>query len=141
MDGILVVEKNDLKTYIKLKLATLEARMLGHWALDNNREVNIQENFRLHDEALKTALAALDKRLEGMNEFRQSLNDQNQLFLTRNEFDTNHQSLIDKIDAVTIRVAAMEGQSKGNNQAWGYIVGFVGLVIGIATVIIYSIKK
>lgn len=37
------------------------------------------------DRALMAALTSMDKRLDGMNEFRQSLNDNRSTFLTRAE--------------------------------------------------------
>lgn len=38
------------------------------------------------DKAVTAALAASDKRLDGMNEFRESLNDAQKTFITRGEF-------------------------------------------------------
>lgn len=41
----------------------------------------------LSKETMKLAVAAMDKRLEGMNEFRSTLKDQTSTFITRVEFD------------------------------------------------------
>ena len=42
----------------------------------------------------------LNRRLEGMNEFRSALKDQNSTFLTRLEYDSKHALLEQKIEVV-----------------------------------------
>jgi hypothetical protein len=47
----------------------------------------VNERFAAHQTALNLALSANDKRLEGLNEFRQSLSDQTSHYPTRNEVE------------------------------------------------------
>lgn len=48
----------------------------------------LEEKFRARDLALSVAVGALDKRLDGMNEFREALQDQTRTFATRDVLDT-----------------------------------------------------
>lgn len=43
---------------------------------------------------------ALNKRLEGMNEFRAALKDQNSTFITRVEFDARYKLIEEKIETL-----------------------------------------
>ena len=49
------------------------------------------------EEARKEAQTAMEKRLEGMNEFRDQLRDQASRFITREEYTIGHKPLEDKI--------------------------------------------
>ncbi len=46
----------------------------------------LREQLRLVNQATDKAAEAMDRRLEGLNEFRQQLRDQSATFITRNEF-------------------------------------------------------
>ena len=58
----------------------------------------IEIQFRERDKALGTALVAMDKRLDQMNEFRGALRDQASLSITRAEFEIQHQRVVDSIN-------------------------------------------
>jgi hypothetical protein len=58
------------------------------------------------DRAIDAAYKSMEKRLDGMNEFRQTLSDQGKTFLPRLEFDAQHQRVIDAIDAQNMRFLA-----------------------------------
>lgn len=47
--------------------------------------------------ALDKASVAVDRRLEGMNEFREQLTNQATTFLPRNEYQVQHDALIDRV--------------------------------------------
>lgn len=72
---------------------------------------------------------------EKANELREQISNERGAYLTRLEFNTSHQALIDKIDALTTRIAATEGRSGGLNQGWVWLLGAIvaiGTIIGIA---------
>ena len=50
--------------------------------------------------ALEKAEMSMISRLEGMNEFREQLKDQNATFITRAEYDVNHKLHEVKIEAI-----------------------------------------
>lgn len=67
-------------------------------------------------EAVIKAENATEKRFESVNEFRSALNDQSKDMLTRTEYDSNHTALSEKTDALTARIAAIEGTKLGNTE-------------------------
>lgn len=50
--------------------------------------------------SIGVAYASMEKRLEGMNEFRDTLRDQASKFITREEYEAKHRQLDDKISTV-----------------------------------------
>lgn len=112
----------------------------------------VDERFNLQDKAVQAALnsaeravtkaeTATEKRFEGVNEFRAALSDQSQNLLSRSEYATGHQSLIEKIDGLTTRVAAMEGGNKDRVQAISFLIGGAGVLVALIVGILYIVKK
>ena len=62
--------------------------------------------IRDRDEAIRVGLETLDKRLDGMNEFRESLRDQSRNFITRDE----HAVLERSIKRIEEAQANMQGR-------------------------------
>jgi hypothetical protein len=60
------------------------------------------------EKATAKAEAAADRRLEGMNEFREALSDQTKTLLSRAEYNPAHEALLDRIGAMNDRVSALE---------------------------------
>ena len=93
-------------------------------------EKHNRERFENAKESVGNALAAADKatnkaemasntRFEGVNEFRKTLSDQANMLMPRAEYSAQHQSVIDKIDSLTVRVAAIEATTKGKSEGLG----------------------
>jgi len=75
--------------------------------MDKNTEYNpelINEKFTARDLALTVALATLNKRLDGMNEFRDALKDQGNTFMPRVEYSSGHDSLVRSVDQLRLDV-------------------------------------
>jgi hypothetical protein len=99
------------------------------------------------EKAVSKAEIASERRFESVNEFRQTLSDQTSTFLTRTEYNVQHKSLGDRIDVVASSHAALDKlvgeireRGAGRNDLWGFIVGGVGLLIGIVTIIVLLFK-
>lgn len=97
--------------------------------LDAHRHVHEATNTQV-----SKAEQAMDKRLEGMNEFRQSLRDQNATFVTRDMSDARWSVLNDKIDGVDRRVdlqerwqSGIDGRTVGAAAAVSLIITVLGL--------------
>lgn len=88
------------------------------------------------DKASAKADAAMEKRFDSVNEFRQTLSDQTQTFLPRAEYTARHSALIDKVDDLKAAIFKIEGKSSGLSAGWGYLVGIFGLIATIVAVII-----
>lgn len=83
-------------------------------------------------EAVEKAEKANEKRFESVNEFRSALSDQSAGFLPRNEYNARHETLEQAIQEMKGRMDKNEGRSTGLGDGWGYLIGAVGMIIGIA---------
>ena len=101
----------------------------------------IEANFKAIEVATNKALNANDKRLDVMNEFRQALKDQTGTFITRKDFDTQHERVREDIQRLEISRAEMDAkadQSKvdtrfqGNQKTMNRLMLFNIISIGIA---------
>jgi hypothetical protein len=64
-----------------------------------NIEINeIKVRIDYIEKGIEKTELMLNKRLEGMNEFRAALKDQNMQFVTRVEYEGRHEQICDKID-------------------------------------------
>lgn len=87
------------------------------------------------EKATTIASANLEKRLEGMNEFRAQLKDQSNTFLTRAE----HQSYTEKVDS-DIRVlreskATLEGKASQKSVNLSTILAVIGITIAFISLV------
>lgn len=99
------------------------------------------EHTKNAEAALATFFASLDKRLEGMNEFRAALSDQAAGMMTRREAEGNRNSLYDKIEAQRIQlesrlsntlapvISKLDDISRPN---WALMVSLVSMFLVIA---------
>lgn len=88
------------------------------------------------EKAVNKAEAAAERRFEAVNEFRQQLNDYQTTLLPRNEYDSAHKSLAEKISDLSSRLDKTEGTTKGGQQMWGYLVGVAGLAVAVFTLFV-----
>ena len=114
-----------------LTLDLLAERIQGERELRESHEENAEQN-------LKTATQALEKRLEGMNEFRQALTEQNRNYVTFSVFDA-------KIDSLSSRITLLERTAErtaGSVATWRFLAGGGGLLglIAIALTIIALLR-
>lgn len=145
------------REFLLAQIAILEAKMMGHWTLDNQRERDIAQQFTAAREAVQVAMesqnkaAAIsivvaketvenlrlsyDKRFEGVNEFRQALSDQTNTFIPRLEFSTSHQSLEDKVDTLASRLDKIEANKVGSEEKRTHINDLVPWIIAILSFI------
>lgn len=75
------------------------------------------------EKAVTKAEVTAEKRFEGINEFRGVLEDQQKTLLTRAEYNAAHVTLVDKINLLSERVAALdlrvssgEGRDTGSEE-------------------------
>ena len=65
----------------------------------------LEEKFTARDRALSVALTAMDRRLDGMNEFRDALRDQASRFLPREEYIAAHGAMVRNMDIARIELS------------------------------------
>lgn len=128
-----------------------DAQIKNVLTLIEANDKNYNQRFDNVIEATKNALAAADravtkaegateKRFEGVNEFRNTLSDQQRTFVPRNEIEILIRGLNDKIDALNSTTIAKQGEKVGIGQGWAWAVAIVSLVIA-AYAIIESVLK
>ena len=76
--------------------------------LIRNLELRTTDQFEAQEKALRVAAEGLNKKLESMNEFRKSLDDQSHTFLTKNEYQIQHIALCNDVDRLTQAIKSLE---------------------------------
>jgi polyphosphate kinase len=102
----------------------------------DNRFVELKNYMDIKFESIEksTCLAQenLNTRLESMNEFRNSLKDQTAQYITRVE----HEALKTQIATLQQNNARTEGKASMNSVYMGYIIAFIGIILGTIGIII-----
>lgn len=115
------------------------------------------------DKAINKAEAATERRLAGMNEFRDALSDYSRTLtprpefeqalrdlkekfdsmterassrdlMPRNESERMHMDSKERIEALNERLTAVEARSHGRNDIWGWVVGAIGVLVAVITI-------
>jgi hypothetical protein len=102
-------EYNRLKEYFEQKITSLE-------------------------KAVGVASQAMDRRLEGMNEFRDSLKDQSEKFVTKDEYIAGHDRVADDIRMLREAKANMEGKASMTSVFIAYGIAILSLIIGVIAI-------
>lgn len=95
---------------------------------------------RMSKEAVKLALLSLNKRLDGMNEFRESMRDQANRTIPRNEYEAQYKNLVDRVDQIATQVNVFLGHSTGQNALITNIIAGTAVLIALASVFLGHIK-
>lgn len=125
----------------------------------SDHDKQYQQRFEAQEKALTAALTsakeavdkaniASEKRFDSVNEFRNTLADQQRTLLPRTEYSVQHQSLADSIaqlssrlDLIVQRQYQQIGQSEAAARLWGFAVGGIGILVAIAAAAINLIQK
>jgi hypothetical protein len=86
------------------------------------------------DRAVNKAEVAAEKRFESVNEFRNTLSDQQRNLVPRAEFEAAERAMTFRLDAIDKVLEAQRSERVGIKGGWGYAVGVVGLVIAILSI-------
>jgi hypothetical protein len=115
---------NSLKEYFEMRF--------------DNMESSLDARFEAQEKATSVANQASDKRLEGMNEFRESLREQSTAFATKSEVCKLEDIITVKLDAINknlqkieISDATLAGKASQNSVIGAYILSIIMLIISI----------
>ncbi len=97
------------------------------------------------EKATELAANQMNSRLEGMNEFRDALKDQNANFISRNEYETQLKTIEknhnDRISILELHRERMQGKADQSSVNIAQIMSLLALLIGIAGLIVAIVIK
>lgn len=121
-------------------------KQVSGWTVDTVKEY-FEQRFTDQDRAVQAALQAAkeavlkaetssDKRFDSVNEFRRTLSDQTNTFLSRPEYEAQHKALEDRVTDLSDRMNKADGRGAGLSAGWGYLAGAVGLAATVVSIIL-----
>jgi hypothetical protein len=122
-----------LREYFTLWLNNIEK-------LFEERCKRIDERFANIEESRALALKAMEARLAGMNEFRETLRDQAAKFFTKAEHEAYMKATEIELRALQDFKLTLDTKASASQVTWAYIIGGSGLVISIITIVKEFIK-
>jgi hypothetical protein len=113
------------------------------WSIETLKEY-FDKRFENSDESVKAALSAAkeavtkaetaaEKRFESVNEFRNTLSDQQRNLMPRSEAEVKFESYTKQLDILTTRLDKSEGRGLGIAQALGWIIAGITIIGFIIT--------
>lgn len=131
-----------VETQIEALGALTEAKFVTFRTLIESQADKVALALAAADKAVTKAEIANEKRFDGVNEFRSQLNDQARTFLTRNEAEqalmgAQHErdALKQRIDKLETKADRAAGRTEGLGAGWSILIGAVGLVVAILTIV------
>jgi hypothetical protein len=95
----------------------------------------VDTRFTDNEAARLLAFAAMEKRLDTMNEFRESLKDAQSTFLTKEAYDLAHSNMTKMIDDLRLFRSNYEGKS-----SFATLLAIIGIFIGLSAVVLDFLK-
>ena len=105
---------------------------VDQWTLQTLKEY-FEQRLDAMDLAITKAEQATEKRFEGVNEFRNTLSDQQRTFVPRLEYEGGHLELTNRVNDLRARLDKIENMKQGGNVVWAYVIAGISLVIAIFT--------
>lgn len=98
-------------------LAIISERDRLYAARFDAQERASQQNIHAQHDAVEKAAGAAEKRFDSVNEFRNQLKDQQQLFMTRAEYFASHKQIVDETSLLRAhQVPREEHENRWSNQ-------------------------
>jgi hypothetical protein len=86
-----------IRDYVEMRVVTTKSELTAEI-----KRIDQVQQLQIHaiSEATRIASTALDRRLEGMNEFREQMNDWATRFITRAESEAAKEAMSDRVSAL-----------------------------------------
>jgi hypothetical protein len=117
---------NTLKEYIDIKFQSLEKELRTY---QDSNDVN-----------LKSALISMDKRLESMNEFRQTITDQANKYFTKAEHEVWKEKIEQDIQSLRDFKLTIDTKASARSVTTGYILSGIAILISFIGMILTILK-
>lgn len=125
-------DTENLKEYFEKVLDEHELRYSQRF---ESSTVAVNAALAAAKEAVIKAENATEKRFASVNEFRNTLSDQQRTLMPRTEVELLNKGLNDRIVILENISTQDAGKDKGQQVLWGYVVGIIGITIAILTFI------
>lgn len=130
-------ESIDLKEYF---VGLLEANDKYYNQRFDSSEKAVSAALAAADRAVQKAETASEKRFDSVNEFRNTLADQQRTLMPRGEVEVLFKAVNEKLDLMGKRLDKTEGIKTGSSNTWGYVVGLIGVLVAVFTLLSKFIK-
>ncbi len=97
-------------------------------------------SLKAAEQAVLKAESAAEKRFESVNEFRNTLADQQRNLMPRSEVAVMFAAISNQMIALEKQVDAMKSEALGIRGGWGYAVGLIGVVMTLVSLGILMFK-
>ena len=91
----------------------------------------IEAKFVSIEQATELSRQAMEKRLEGMNEFRETLRDQASKFITRNELESAIEKITIELKSLNKAKDILEGKASQNSVNLAILVAIISILVSI----------
>lgn len=115
-----------LKEYVETLLREMELRNSQRF---DAQEKAVSAALAAAEKAVTKAETASEKRFDGVNEFRQSLSDQQATFARQDVVAAQLASMDARVSALTTQGTETKGRGAGLTQAWGYVVALAAIAV------------
>ena len=128
MNGVITMtEKERLEAILGERFERIKDRF-------EQSDKRIDERFYSMSEALRIAASEMNRRLEGMNEFRAQINAAENKYMTRQVWDSAHRLLEAQVRTLETRMDRKEGETTGVR-----LTGSLIMTLIIATAAVFGI--
>jgi hypothetical protein len=110
--------------------------MTKHTESQNHNDVvslreYIEDKFCLIEKATDLANRNLEIRLEGLNEWRQQNQNERNMFLSKDVYESKHENLRKQVEDLKLNRALLEGKASQQSVFWAYLISGIGLLMGL----------
>jgi len=102
----------------------------------SNLEQKMELTFKLNQSAIDKAESSMNARLESMNEFRDTLRDQNKTFITKSEHEYLEKQIVD----LQLSKAELAGKATQSSVNISYIIAILSILISVVSLIVIFFK-
>lgn len=110
------------------------------WTVQTLKEY-MDQRFISLQLAVTKAEEATEKRFEGVNEFRNTLADQQRTFIPRAEYESGHIGLHVEVSELKERLDRIQNMKQGGNVVWAYVLAGASLIVAVFSIKDKIIKK
>jgi hypothetical protein len=106
-----------------------------------DQQTAVDAALKAAKEAVLKAETAAERRFESVNEFRETLGDQQRTLMPRQEAEIRFKQLDDRVAELAQINARLTGARTGGREMWAYVAAGVGMLIGIVSIVLAVLRS